>query len=178
MAFGFFFRPLVSVVVVVYAKQNFGDPTSMGIMLGAFGGGVLAGSLLFATIGHRLPRKPTFSLGLVAMSLPVWVLVFAPSLTASAAALALAGFANGPVNPLIFSLTQERTPEELLGRVFGISFALSGAAAPLGAALAGWSLEVIGMRLVLATIALGMLLISLVMALTPGLREMDATKES
>ena len=115
VAFNFLASPLLTVVVTVYAQRNYGNASSLGFMLGAFAGGVLLSSLLFGIVGHRLPRRTVFSLAVVAQWLPVWVLVFSPPLWASVAALAIAGLANGPVDPLIFTLIQERTPGRLLG---------------------------------------------------------------
>jgi predicted MFS family arabinose efflux permease len=104
VAFNFLASPLLTVVVAVYAQRNYGEASSLGFMLGAFAGGVLLSSLLFGIFGHRLPRRTIFSLAVVAQWLPVWVLVFSPPLWASVAALAIAGLANGPVDPLIFTL--------------------------------------------------------------------------
>jgi predicted MFS family arabinose efflux permease len=177
VAFNFLASPLLTVVVAVYAQRNYGDASSLGFMLGAFAGGVLLSSVLFGVFGHRLPRRTIFSLAVVAQWLPVWVLVFFPPLWASVAALAIAGLANGPVDPLIFTLIQERTPGRLLGRVNGASFALAIGAAPLGATLAGWALGAFGLTPVLLVIASGLLVVSLTLVSIPALREMDATKE-
>ena len=177
VAFNFLASPLLTVVVAVYAQRNFGNASSLGFMLGAFAGGVLLSSVLFGVFGHRLPRRTIFSLAVVAQWLPVWVLVFFPPLWASVAALAIAGLANGPVDPLIFTLIQERTPGRLLGRVNGASFALAIGAAPVGATLAGWALGAFGLTPVLLVIASGLLIVSLTLVSIPTLREMDATKE-
>ncbi len=177
VALNFLATPLLTVVVTVYAEHNFGTPSSLGLMLGAFAGGVLISSISFATFGHRLPRRATFSVAMVAHSIPIWVLVFEPSLVASVATLALMGLVAGPIGPIIFTLLQERTPERLLGRVNGASLALAISAAPLGAALAGWSLGTFGLKPVLVAIGSGLLVVSLTLAAMPVLREMDATKE-
>lgn len=170
----FFMGPLFTVVLVVYAERTYGDPTSFGLMLGAFGGGLLASNLLFGAFGHRFPRRAAFSAAIVVQSLPIWVLVFSPPLATSAAALAAIGLASGPVNPLIFTAIQERTPEELLGRVTGAAVALVLAAAPLGAALAGWMLGTVGVVPVVVSIAAGLLVLSLVLVLNPAMSEMEA----
>jgi MFS family permease len=177
VAFNFLASPLLTVVVAVYAQRNYGEASSLGFMLGAFAGGVLLSSALFGTVGHRLPRRTIFSLAVVAQWLPVWVLVFSPPLWASVAALAIAGLANGPVDPLIFTLIQERTPRRLLGRVNGATFALAIGAAPLGATLAGWALGAFGLKPVLIAIASGLLVVSLTLVSIPALRDMDATKD-
>ncbi len=169
--FQFFFGPLLGVVLAVYAKQTYGDAASLGLLAGAWGAGALVGFSLFAALGHRLPRKVALICGLLGMSLPLFALVLTPPLIFGVAALALAGLSSGPLNPLIFTLIRERTPERLLGRVFGAVFALSSAAIPLGAALAGWALEAVGLRPVLATIPLGMLAACLWLVLSIILRQ-------
>jgi MFS family permease len=103
--------------------------------------------------------------------------VFEPPLAGSIAALAMVGLLNGPVNPIFFTLIQERTPEELLGRVNGSLIALTMDAAPLGAMLAGWLLDAFRLPYIIAVIAAGMLGVSLLLVLSPALREMDVTKK-
>jgi predicted MFS family arabinose efflux permease len=176
VAFNFLAVPLLTVVVAVYAQRNFGNASSLGFMLGAFAGGVLLSSVLFGIFGHRLPRRTIFSLAAVAQWLPVWALVFSPPLWTSVASLAVAGLAHGPIDPLIFTLIQERTPKRLLGRVNGASRALAIGVAPLGATLAGWALGAFTLKPVLIAIASGLLIVSLTLVSMPALREMDATK--
>jgi MFS family permease len=174
--FGLLASPLFTVVLVLYAQRNYGDPASFGLMLGAFGGGLLVSSVLFGAFGHRLPRRAAFSVALVGQTLPIWVLAFSPPLAISVVALALVGLIGGPVNPIIFTIIQERTPEGLLGRVIGATVSLAGATAPLGAALAGWLLGVVGTTPVIIVIAAGMLALSLGLVLNPTVRDMDATE--
>ena len=109
--------------------------------------------------------------------LPIWALVFSPPLWASVAALSLAGLANGPIDPLIFTSIQEKTPGRLLARVNGASLALARGAAPVGAALAGWFLGAFGLGPVLVAIASGLLVVSLALVSTPALRGMDTTED-
>jgi hypothetical protein len=41
-------------------KTVYGNAESLGVMVGAFGGGALAGTLLYRAVAHRLPRRLTF----------------------------------------------------------------------------------------------------------------------
>ncbi len=177
VAFNFFLAPVFSVVLVVYAREVFGNATSLGLMFGTLGAGALAGSVIYGTFGHRIPRRVTLIASVTAMVLPVWILATSPSLLTSLGALAIAGFGGAPANPLLFTLVQERTPTRLLGRVMGILFAWDGAAFPLGAALAGYLLDVTSLSLVLVASASGSLLVALSLILNPALRQMDATRE-
>ena len=48
-------KPLVTVILPVYAKTFYGSPASLGLALGAFGAGALTGSLLYGAIGRGWP---------------------------------------------------------------------------------------------------------------------------
>lgn len=145
-------------------------------MVGSFGGGAVAGTVLYGTFGHRLPRRPTFVMSFVIVGIPFWVLAALPPLPVAVAALVFAGVAAGPLNPLIITLVQERSPERMLGRVLGVLNAIAMAAVPLGMLFAGYLLEGVGIRLTVIGIAACYLLVTLSMFLNPSLREMDATR--
>src|SRR5215213_9083674 len=117
--------PLFAVVLPFYARQTYGSAVDLGLMLGGFGSGALAGTVLYGTVGHLLPRWATLVSAIVLMGLPFWVLVATPSLVATMGALFVAGFALGPPNPLTCSVLQERTPPRMLGRVLGAGVSLS-----------------------------------------------------
>jgi predicted MFS family arabinose efflux permease len=78
-------KPLMAVILPVYAKTIYDSPTSLGLALGAFGAGALAGSLLFGAIGRSWPRRVTFLtcwvlgplviFGFLALTPPLGVLV-------------------------------------------------------------------------------------------------------
>jgi predicted MFS family arabinose efflux permease len=108
----FFDQPLLTVVAPVYGKEIYGSPESFGALVGSFGAGAFAGSLLFGAVGRAWPRRRIL------------------------AAIA-AGLAFGPVNPIFATVTQQNTPPQLLGRVFGALTAIAQAAIPIGAVVAG-----------------------------------------
>jgi MFS family permease len=126
-----------SVVLAVFAREEYGTAADFGLLVGVLGGGALAGALAYSAAGHRFPRRRTF---LVCFSgVPVGYLALAaqPSLEVAIAALALAGFAAGPINPLLFTVMTEIVPTELRGRVFGAVRGGAWAAIPLGILLGG-----------------------------------------
>jgi MFS family permease len=165
--------PIFLVILPVYADANFGSAVVLGIMFAGFGAGSLIGTLLFGAFGHRLPRRAMLIACWVVVGLPFWVLATSPSLPVTVAALAITGLAAGPLNPLIFTVVQERTPEHLRGRVIGALWALALAASPLGVVLTGYLLEAVGVRLILVGVATGYLVVTLSMLFNPALREMD-----
>ena len=169
----FLVLPLFAVVLPVYTKQTYGSAVNLGLMLGGFGGGALAGTVLYGAVGHLLPRRATLVSAIVVMGLPFWVLVATPSLVATMGALFVAGFALGPPNPLTYSVLQERTPPRMLGRVLGAGVSLSMVAVPVGVVLCGFALEIFGLRLTLAGISVCYLAVGLLSFFTPALRELD-----
>jgi MFS family permease len=55
-------KPLISVIAPVYAKTVYGTPTSLGVVVGAFGVGALVGSLVFWSRGKGLAAPAHLSL--------------------------------------------------------------------------------------------------------------------
>ena len=165
--------PIFLVVLPVYADATFGSAVVLGIMFAGFGAGSLVSTLLFSAMGHRLPRRSTLIVCWVVVGLPFWILATTPSLPVTVAALAVTGLAAGPLNPIIFTVVQERTPEHVRGRVIGALWALALAATPLGVVLTGYLLEAVGLRPILIGVAVGYLVVTLSMFLNPALREME-----
>ena len=172
----FLFFPLLSVILPVYAERTYGSAVNLGLMLGSFGGGALVGSLLYGTVGHRLPRRATTVVSLALTGLPIAVVALTPPLVVTLVALFVTGFGLGPPNPLVVTVVQERTPEQILGRVMGSLIALTMVASPLGNVLAGYALETGGLGVTLAGICACCLAVSLFVLLKPVFREMDVAK--
>ena len=173
----FFILPLFVVVLPFYAKQTYGSAVNLGLMLGGFGSGALAGTVLYGIFGHLLPRRTTLVSAIVLLGLPFWVLVATPSLWVTMGALFVTGFALGPPNPLTYSVLQERTPPRMLGRVLGAGVSLSMVAVPMGMVLCGYALELVGLRLSLAGISVCYLVVGLLSFLSPALHELDKPQD-
>lgn len=171
----FFDLPLVTVVLPVYAKEIFGTPSSLGLMLGSLAAGTLVGTFVFAAVGRRLPRRQVFLGGWLAAPLIAYGALSAQiPLPALVIAGLLAGFAAGPINPILATVIQENTSPQLLGRVFGAFIAFAQAGIPFGAAIAGVAIEGAGL---IRTIEVGGAVYVVAVALmffNPALRRMDA----
>jgi MFS family permease len=167
--------PLFAVVLPVYANDLYDSPRALGVMIGGFGAGAIVGALTYGAIGHRYSRWAinVFVLALAAVAFAL--LITLPSIPLSVAILAVMGFANGALNPLIMTVLQERTPPELRGRVFGTVIATALIAAPAGLLLAGLALETIGIRAVFGIMAGAFTLVTLVFFVQPSLRNMERT---
>ena len=169
--------PLISVVLPVYAKMFFGNPESLGVLLGAFGAGAFAGTLLFGAVGRSWPRRLTFLTCYLTGPLVIFgSLAATPPLGVLVVAAAVAGLIFGPINPLYTTVIQENTPPQLLGRTFGALIALALAGIPLGAALAGSVVEAVGIVPTIIGMGAIYLAVTIGMFLNPALRRMDAAR--
>jgi MFS family permease len=173
----FFDLPLMTVVLPVYAKEIFGSPQSLGLMLGSLAAGMLAGTVLFGAFGQRLPRRRLFLWG--------WLVVIVIAYGALAAQVPLAvivlagvvgGLAAGPINPILETVVQENTPPHLMGRVFAALLAFAQAGIPFGAAIAGFAIERAGLIPTITAAGTVYVVVIALMFFNPALRRMDATK--
>jgi MFS family permease len=145
---------LAAVVLPVYADRVLGGAVDLGLINGVFGAGALAGTVLFGVVGHRLPRFWTFTIGFAIVGWPRYVVLAAePGLAGVLVAMAVAGLAAGPINPILSAVQYERIPVELRGRVLGAVTAGVFAAMPLGGLLGGWLVDGIGLRPALLALA-------------------------
>jgi MFS family permease len=165
--------PFLSVVLPVYAKQTYDSAVTLGLMLGTLGGAALLSTFLYGALGHRLPRRATFVSAIGISALQFCVLATTPSLAVAVGALAIMGFAAGPINPMIFSVIHTHSPPQMLSRVFGALLALSVASAPVGTLVVGYMLEVIGMPSVLICTFGCLLAVGLFLLVNPVFRELD-----
>lgn len=132
------------VVMAVFAEDEYGSATSLGLMYGVFGGAGLVGSLTYSAVGHRWPRRQTLVLCFAAIPLVYLVMATRPSLPVALVVLAVVGLAAGPLNPLLFTVTAELVPVDLRGRVFGAVRAGAWSAIPLGILFGGLLVETVG----------------------------------
>jgi MFS family permease len=162
-----------SVVLTVFAREKYDSATALGLMLGILGGTALAGALVYSAIGHRLPRRRTFLFCFAFVPVGYLALATQPPLPVALGALAVAGFAAGPINPLLFTVQTEIVPSHLRGRVFGAVRAGAWAAIPLGILLGSAAVAVAGVGVTF--LAMGVLLAAVVGYgyFNPAFREMD-----
>jgi predicted MFS family arabinose efflux permease len=134
------------VVLPVMAQRIYGSAVSLGLMLGAVGGGSILGALAFAAAGGRVSRRAVVCAGFLGIT--VWYPVAAafPRVGWLIAAQALAGVCSGPLNPVIQTVLYERVPDGIRGRVLGVVQAAAWLAMPLGVLIAGPLVEWAGLR--------------------------------
>jgi MFS family permease len=162
-----------SVVLAVFARDEYGSAADFGVMVGVLGGAALVGALVYSGVGHRLPRRSTFLVCFSGVPLGYLGLALVPPFPVALAALAVGGFAAGPINPLLFTVMTEIVSVELRGRVFGAVRGGAWAAIPLGILVGGVAVAAIGAPATF--LAMGVLLAIVVGYgfLNPTFRELD-----
>lgn len=145
-----------SVVEPTYIKHVFHSAIPLGLIVAASGGSAFVGTLIFAAIGHRLPRRFTYGIGYtIGGTLSFWVFLLLPVLPFLLAGQIIAGLAIAPVNPIFFTVMQERVPAEMRARVFGTISAGTLAGIPLGTFMSGYLVAWLGLQITL--LAMGVL---------------------
>lgn len=140
-----------TVVFTVFAEQEYGSAAALGLMLGVLGGAALAGALVYSAVGHRLPRRRTFLWCFAFVPVGYLALAALPPLPIALLALAVMGFAAGPINPLLFTVMTEIVPAQLRGRAFGAVRAGAWASIPLGILLGSVMVAAVGVAPTLLT---------------------------
>ena len=174
----FISAPLFDVIFPVYARTIYGSAVDLGIMMAGFGLGAVVGTLAYGAIGHRVSRRLTFLSAFLLSMIPTWVLVMTPQLAVTVAALAVIGIAAGPINPLLMTIFQERTPATMRGRLFGMIMAISWVAMPAGMLAAGLLIQYGSLQLTLGLIAGAFALTTIGVLVNPTLRTLDAPQSA
>ncbi|WP_158844552.1 MFS transporter [Streptomyces sp. NRRL WC-3742] len=137
---------LSGVVLVTYAFQQLGTPLAFGALLTSFGVGMLAGTVGYAALGHRIAHRSALLGSGLAVGLLIASLAALPGLAASCALLGLLGAVAAPVGPIRASALQNGVPAPLFGRVASAVDTVGMAAVPLGASAAVLALGWLGLR--------------------------------
>jgi MFS family permease len=166
------------VIMAVFAEKEYGSAADLGLMYGTLGGAALVGALAYSSIGHRLPRRRTFVCCFAVFPLSYLTIATLPSLPVALAALAIAGLASGPINPLLFTVMAEIVPAQLRGRVFGAVRAGAWAAIPLGVLLGGAVIGTAGVAPTFLGIGVCYVLVVGYGFFNPAFREMDRQPQS
>jgi predicted MFS family arabinose efflux permease len=126
---------------VPYAVRQLGlSAGAVGVTLGAYGVGMMAGALLTSRVVARLPFGRAIQLGPLISVLAALTMVATLAVPSGVlAAVAFFLFGVGPIIWVITSTTlrQTVTPGAMLGRVSAIFLTVNTGARPIGAALGG-----------------------------------------
>lgn len=161
------------VVRPVYVKEVFGDALNLGLLTAVNGGGAVIGGLLFAAIGHRLPRHLTFVGAFMLAGMQFWVYALHPPFAVLLVVTLITSIGAGPLNPIIGAVEFEHIPADMRGRVFGAITAGAWLAMPLGMLLGGVWTESLGTYPLLIGLGVTYFLTTLSMAFIPAMKEMN-----
>lgn len=170
--------PLSIGVPVLAATRFDGGATAYGVIMSAYGGGSLLGTILAGV----LPRPPAKHMGIV-LSV-IWsglglgiIALGLVSTTIGAAGIALfMGVAEGYVVILFITWLQRRTSEAMLGRMMSLLMFASVGLQPISNMVTG---ALVGLNARLLFVSFGSLMILLVLLalLNPAVRSMDEIKD-
>jgi MFS family permease len=159
---GVAFAGLDDVALVFLVRDTLGGSAlAFGLVTGAYGVGMLLGSLGLTWKGTAAAAGAVFLLGWIASGVGAVLTGLAPVIAVVAVGQAVAGVGNAIEVVAMDTLVQQAAPREMLGRVFG----LVGTAAPAGHALAfaagGFLVDSFGPKTVFLIAGFGVLLVLL-----------------
>ena len=168
--------PLAPIVLPVLAREAFGDPIVLGLMVASYGAGGLLGAAGFGTFGSRIPRRALYIGVFVVWPLTYAAITLVPSLPFTLAMLLTLGAAAGSLVPLMATIRQERSPAHLLPRVVGLSTATIPVAGPIGVLVTGFLIDGLGLHQALLLMTAGAALIGIAVLMSQGIRTFDADR--
>jgi MFS family permease len=142
------------IALPVLAFTSYGqNPKVAGLLIGAWGGGAMVGSLVALRLPSSLPPLTVGSVAGLGQALPLWLLVVPLPAAAAVAVLGVAGLANGIRVPPLRAVTLLRMPPSLRVQAMTAEATLPTAAGLLALAVASPALEILGVTPVLAGVA-------------------------
>ena len=149
----------------MYAYDEFdGQAWIAGLFYGALGAGALVGSLVAVFAVRRVAPLRLAALGILAFSVPLWVLPFLPPWPVVFVALFTATFFTPLVNGPTLAVLTARTPANLRAKVMTAVISVNTLAAPLGFLIAGQVLENWGVVPLFTAVVIGITWTALVFA--------------
>jgi MFS family permease len=159
------FGQMMAAGLPVLAYQDFdGSSRVAGVFFASFGAGAVVGSLLAVKLLGRFDPLRLGAVALVAITLPVFVLVFELPAWAIVAALFTSSLFGPLVNAPLIAMITTRTPEALRAKVMTSVLTFALVAGPAGLFAAGPILQAWGPHPVFGIVAAGQLAASLFFA--------------
>lgn len=162
-----------AVLEPAYIKQVFHSAIVFGVIIAAMGGASFVGTIIFAAIGHRLPRRQAFSIGFTIGGSSRFFVLLLPILPIIIAWNAIAGLCIAPTNPLIDTVLQERVPAAMRAKVYGAVSAGVLAGIPLGTLAGGYLAAWLGLSTTILIMGIVYLLTSGLLLVNPSLKRME-----
>jgi MFS family permease len=157
--FGAAVNLLLQVVVlglIVLGRHDGASPAQIGLIVGCFGVGGLAGALVAPWFQRKIPAGLT-----ITGCMWIWTVLLALIAVVHAVAwlypmVAVIGFVGPAWNVSAQTFRMQITPNELMGRTTSVSLQVAWGVIPLGSLLAGFLLQVLSPPAAMAIVASGM----------------------
>lgn len=161
-----------AVLLPVWAHDTGHGASAVGLVLAALAGPSIAGALVAAAVGERLPRLPIYVLCFVLGGIPRFsIFAFDTPVWAMAAVLAVVGFVSGFCNPILGAVVFERIPKHLVGRVSALNTSLCWSLIPFGGLLGGGLTALVGMRVAMFGVGVAYFVVALMPLVRKSFRE-------
>jgi H+ antiporter protein len=171
------YLPMESVLFPKYFTDR-NEPAQLGWVLMALSIGGLIGALSWTVLSKFSSKRRTVLTAVLTFGIAVVVIGFLPPLPVILSFAAVVGLVYGPIGPIYNSIMQNRTPEELRGRVVGVMTSMTYAAGPIGFMLAGPLVDAFGLKVTFLVLAVPILVIGVLCPWLPALRELDDEPEA
>ncbi|NTY60010.1 MFS transporter [Mycolicibacterium sphagni] len=171
------YLPMESVLFPKYFTDR-NEPAQLGWVLMALSIGGLIGALSWTVLSKFSSKRRTVLTAVLTFGIAVAVIGFLPPLPVILSFALVVGLVYGPIGPIYNSIMQNRTPEQLRGRVVGVMTSMTYAAGPIGFMLAGPLVDAFGLKVTFLVLAVPILVIGLLCPWLPALRELDDEPEA
>lgn len=162
--------PLVLALTVHVTRDLGYTPFVLGLILAAYGVGTVIGSLVSARRIGRGRVAEVLIGGNLALGLSLIVVAFAVEVPVLLAVAVVAGVAQSMILVMYITLRTAYSPDALLGRIGSTARTLSLGLQPIGLLVGGALIDATDGSTTIATIGVGLLLVSLVFAPVRALR--------
>jgi MFS family permease len=167
--------PLAAVVIPKLSLDSYDSARVGGLLLGSDGAGMIVGTTLFGMLATRLTRHRLWQLSFTLLIVPFLMLAPIPPMILAMLGMFCLGLGFGLLQTLSLGLFQERTAEEMRGRVFGLREAMMSASAPVAVIVVGLALEEVSVSAVLVVLAVVNVAVLVWFALDPTSRHLEAS---
>jgi MFS family permease len=163
-----------AVLLPVWARESGAGVPAVGLVFSVWAGASMAGSLVAAAYGTRLPRFATYLVAFLVTGLPRFVLfAIGVPLWAIVVMCVVGGCASGFLNPVLGAVQFERIPRQMVGRVTSLSNAICWSLMPLGGLLGGLLISGIGLTPAMLVVGVAYFVTTMAPALIPSFRGMN-----
>ena len=150
---------MLAAALPVLAYESYGGSSRVaGAFFASFGVGAVLGSVAAVKVLPRVEPIRLGALSFVALTVPLWALVFELPVWGVMIALAASSFFGPLVNAPLIAVVTTRTPAALRPKAMTALITFAMLAGPVGLFVAGPLLEAWGPRLIFAIVAAGQLL--------------------